>query len=411
MKPSDIGAAGLVAVLIYLPIVEGGLPSRWPDMTPIVAGMVAMVVVLTVILRPLESVAMRRVLLLLFAFVPGAVLSSQNQYAQSKQAAFVLTLVAIVGAAQLINSEERRRSWVLWNLVVAVVLIATSQTAESGRLGSATGNTIAAGRVAGVAVVILVVLVITGAIGGITRAIALGAAAVFAIVLIDTGSRGPLLAAAATVLSVSFAQQQNRSKRFLVALLVTGGGWILLASAGSTGASRVLRSLDSESSLTGTREQLWFRAMAEIPFRAEGVGWGEAWSVLNAGSSYRQYPHNILLETFLEGGWIAGLATVTFIVGGLSALSLQKGKYDPAVFGIALFLVINAMVSGDINDNRAMWAAVMIGFTHAGSPARSAFKRFPSSRRLTASPSTRSRPPRLAKAYTFGQAPKPLEAL
>lgn len=40
--------------------------------------------------------------------------------------------------------------------------------------------------------------------------------------------------------------------------------------------------------------------------------------------------------------------------------------FPAALLGIAVFFTINAMVSGDVNDNRTMWASVAIGWVVVG---------------------------------------------
>jgi O-antigen ligase len=111
---------------------------------------------------------------------------------------------------------------------------------------------------------------------------------------------------------------------------------------------------------------LWHYTWAYIPGHFWGTGWGGLQDVsgMNLMAGYGLiYPHDILLEIAGEAGWIAAAAVMVFLWCGLRHLrTAAVSPYPAALFGIAVFFTVNAMLSGDVNDNRVMWAAVAIGW-------------------------------------------------
>jgi len=71
-----------------------------------------------------------------------------------------------------------------------------------------------------------------------------------------------------------------------------------------------------------------------------------------------KYPHNIIAEIFLEGGWLAGVAFLISF-GGTLFILLSLARTDQIYrqcLGLFLFAFFYALVAGDINDNRALFA-------------------------------------------------------
>ena len=69
-----------------------------------------------------------------------------------------------------------------------------------------------------------------------------------------------------------------------------------------------------------------------------------------------------------EAGWIAGAALIVFVWCGLRRLRrLAASPYPAALFGMAVFWVTQASLSGDVNAWRCMWASVAIAWVTVGS--------------------------------------------
>ena len=99
------------------------------------------------------------------------------------------------------------------------------------------------------------------------------------------------------------------------------------------------------------------RAITENPIQGLGMG---GFSFYHSGVDQRLHPHNILLEISTEIG-IMGLISFLFLIGfcffyllKLRKIYKEQEKYYliTAILALFIFMFLNALVSGDINDNR-----------------------------------------------------------
>lgn len=306
-------------------------------------------------------------LALAVAFVPGILLASDNAYATEKVPRLAITAVAALAPLYLVTTARRQAVWVWLHVLVGAVLALgelLTPSQETIRVALEGTNTIETGRASGVAVVALVIIAV-----GLPRwrLPLLLAAACIAYFVIASGSRGPALAvAAALALVVLTVPARRRIGRLLLITGVVAGLWLFMLTSDLSGAERIRDSIYGGAPVSQIRVLIWNDALAAIPHVPAGVGWGDFWSVLHPGArhttTYVQYAHNLILETFVEGGWIAGVAVIVFIVLSLARLRRIGGTYGSALYGIAVFFVVNAMVSSDVNGNRTMWAALAIGW-------------------------------------------------
>ncbi len=102
----------------------------------------------------------------------------------------------------------------------------------------------------------------------------------------------------------------------------------------------------------------------------QGLGMG-GFSVYYKGRDQRLYPHNILLEIGAEMG-IIGLIPFFFLVGfclfyllKLRKIHKKTEKYYliTMILALFIFMFLNTLVSGDINDNRLFF--VWLGFVYS----------------------------------------------
>ncbi|MDR3671656.1 MAG: O-antigen ligase family protein [Holophaga sp.] len=196
-----------------------------------------------------------------------------------------------------------------------------------------------------------------------------GVAATFA------GSRGPILAAL-VALALVFGAGRLRSRRAATRLLCAAG--LFLAVLGSSLSLAPKGSLarvqaffqgqygESEGYRVNALHDSW-QLIGQAPW---GVGWGGFATYVDPDRGVpRQYPHNLLAETTLESGWICGAVTLavlaTALVAGWSRSWLPGGR---VVFAGTVFYLINAMVSGDLNDNRPLFMFVGSALMLWGTP-------------------------------------------
>ncbi|MFC5231331.1 O-antigen ligase family protein [Pseudonocardia zijingensis] len=313
------------------------------------------------------------------AFVPGVLLASANPYSIDKTHKLAITVVAALAPLYLLTTPRRQTAFVALHVVVGALVaigevLFPAGATETIRLALQGAGTIASGRAVGVAIVVLLVLALTQRRH---RALLCLGAAVLSYFLVGSGSRGPMLAVVATVVLVAvLVPGRGRAVRFLVlGVALLGLTWLVLNS-GLEGANRIRGTLSGEELGDESRFSIWGEAVATIRGTPQGVGWGDFWTVLLPGArhnpDYVQYAHNAVLETAVEAGWIAAIALAIFIGASLWKLGRARGARAFALFGIALFFTLNAMLSGDVNDNRNAWAALAVAWAVAPAERRAA---------------------------------------
>ena len=117
---------------------------------------------------------------------------------------------------------------------------------------------------------------------------------------------------------------------------------------GRFGASERYRAVAVQACLARLGEHPW------------GLGWGGFATAVDLDRGVaRQYPHNLLAEVTLESGWLCGLGTLLVLAAALGAAWAQtRNLPGRLLFAGLVFCVVNAMVSGDLNDNRPMFSLV-----------------------------------------------------
>jgi O-antigen ligase len=304
------------------------------------------------------------------AFVPGVLLASANPYSIDKTHKLAITMIAALAPLYLLTTTRRQAVFVGLHIVVGALVaigevVFPASATETIRLALQGAGTIASGRAVGVAIVVLLVLALTQPRH---RALLCLGAAILCYFLVGSGSRGPMLAVVATVVLVAvLVPGRGRAVRFLMLGVASFAlSWLVLNS-GLEGASRIRGTLSGGEEFSDeSRFAIWDEAVAAIRQTPQGVGWGDFWTVLTPGArhnpDYVQYAHNAVLEAAVEAGWIAAIALAIFIGASLWKLGRARGAREFALFGIALFFAMNAMVSGDINDNRNAWAALAVAW-------------------------------------------------
>ena len=309
--------------------------------------------------------------------------SPSRSYGGTK-ALYLVTLVAWCLVAPVLivaASEDRQRrlivalavfaSWI--GLETALAYVGGSGTGFVTALGGS-GNYLGIGRTLGIGMVSLLVGGLFLFEGRLWPALAIGMAAALAGLLLVVGGRGPFLASVASV-AVLFAMMGRLSaSRGLV--LPRRVAWLgAIAAVGVAVTAAVV----ARAGLTTTlvRLQLLFSgslgasAGARVTWMREALdGWVDApvvghglgsWPVLLDMKDARGYPHNLLLETGFEGG-LVGVALLAALCALALRTSMRAGplRTPTRVFALLLFVntLLNAMVSGDVSDNRVVFVAV-----------------------------------------------------
>ncbi|MBN2293389.1 MAG: O-antigen ligase family protein [Pirellulales bacterium] len=291
----------------------------------------------------------------------------------------ILTVWTAVASGLVIASERRRVERFLLLLVLFAVwlsaesLMAHDRSGDSGSVVALGGNYLGLGRVIGPAALVALGYGLFMANNSFARAIGLGMAVVFVFVLLILGGRMPLLATAAgglvpLALAVRSASiNRHRKAMWVYAAMLIAVATTIFYQGCSEQAPQTLRRMAGlfqtdwgNSSFARTQ---YYQAAVEYwwqrPFIGHGLG---AWPVLHFQGDFRAYPHNILLEVLVEFGLCGlGLLTWLFIAAKRSLGTMARIGADPLriiVLMVAVNALANAMVSGDIPDNRFLFGAL-----------------------------------------------------
>ncbi|GAB4393803.1 MAG: hypothetical protein Tsb0032_14570 [Kiloniellaceae bacterium] len=303
---------------------------------------------------------------------------------------FSLTALAAFAPFLLLEGERERRLFfygvaLLGLVMAALAVIELATTGSVLRLSVFNTNPILLARASCFAALVLCLLFWQRRIGAL---VFLPLAAMAVVASLASGSRGPLVALVATLAVVlPLAGYLGRSPigRRGIALASIGGFAIALIYSHQISASigrRFVRLFtgrwgDSEASRWSVWEQT-AELIAESPL---GIGWGRLgdWVKVYNDDLLLQHPHNIFLEIAAEAGLPAALVFALVIAWALAAIfrrALQGNTAEgETVPGDSLLLLAAltywlgcAFFSGDVNDNRPMWAVLGMVLTALAVP-------------------------------------------
>lgn len=266
-----------------------------------------------------------------------------------------------------VSVERYMRAAIAFGLVVGTIAIAQGSIGDA-RFTALQSNTIQLGRAASFAAAGAFVSLLHDKNAFVWSAPAM---AISLLTLAGTGSRGPalgiiLVCGALLVVRLFTAGAARAVIVGAAAGVVIGatGVWALVPVAASSRFALLL----SGSPGTSGAARLVLYATAGTLFLARPVaGWGAgAFADYGAGLAY---PHNAILEVASEFGVVGLVPYVLSVVSALVA-SLVRVFSRPSVAGDFLFAavsiaVVNAMVSGDINDNRILYTLMGAVFAAA----------------------------------------------
>ncbi len=246
-------------------------------------------------------------------------------------------------------------------------------------------NYLALGRVASTGVVVALAYVLPH--GGRRTILGVATIAIAAAALLFSGGRGPLLALAASLLVLAAAGRRalgslGRQIALLVTLLIVVFAIVVLLGLMPETIRYRLSLLNltdiAQDTSTGMRLRYWqsaWDALSAHPLLGLGSGGFAQWFW---GHDMRDYPHNILLEAGAELGVCGlGLLLALFALpctmwwsGSRRPTTLEHGLLRITVLGLFVLCWANAMVSGDLNDNRMALMSSALMLTCCGLPPR-----------------------------------------
>jgi O-antigen ligase len=366
----------VLVLFLNAAIFKAAVPESCPvDVTMVLAGICAGFCIYDVRKRGLPvGTGLFRTGLLFMAFALPILWTDWTDYSTRKVASlFTFTLLAALAPVIQLRSAAHLRAVFLaqagFSLFLAFlgafVLFRNSSVEQLTVFGA---NTITFGRNEATAGIWFLALLMDGNHRMRGRLIA-GAGLMVALCL-ASGSRGALFAcvivtAFLSCIAVSRRRSLGRTILSLLAIMAFIAGALLVAAqiAPERSVARVEAFLDGTNRSTG-REALFSigsSAALETPF---GKGWGASQELNPYGNSGRFYFHNIVLELAVEAGWLAAVLLLWVLAAAVRSCTanLWHGCSSEQLCLAAwlLFYIIGAMLSGDINDNRWLFALISL---------------------------------------------------
>ena len=197
------------------------------------------------------------------------------------------------------------------------------------------------------------------------KAIHILLASIFFMALILVGSRGPFIFALLTIVVAFFTY--GRKGIFHLLLIAIGGIFFGMGLLSSTDHNfltlqRLLylqEGVHYDTSTSGRIDRINF-ALSQInrsPIIGEGIG--SFYANFPSAFPERDYAHNLFLELWGETGAIAlALLLALFLMAAINLLNAKNFLYyeHHVIVWLLMNAFLNAMVSGDVTDNRFLFA-------------------------------------------------------
>jgi O-antigen ligase len=284
---------------------------------------------------------------------------------------FLLTLLTAIAPCYLVRSLRD-----VTRLLLCLALAAASTAGvaiwrfgfggESGRLTTVGGSTDGLGICGGVVLLWLYSLSLDKKTA--VRLLLWLLCIPFLTVVLGSGSRAPLGFSIILIIVMIFRFSPNRRGQFI--LIISGLGTVAVSTAVLFPVLPV-QSLQRIQGIvnyradrsTQERVEAWHAASVAIQQEPLGLGFGGFAQKFSWSNTSRDFPHNIVLEIGVEQGWVVMLIFLTLLL-----LSLHRAYKSATIsakmvgpFVIFLFATLNAMVGGDLNDNKLLFAMLTIG--------------------------------------------------
>jgi len=359
------------------------------DPTVFLAGLLLLGIVVGGFSRGFVTVLPDRRTLAGFGLLAGVMLLSYfvcqpGDYGRDKLLRFaLLTGLATFAPFALVRTRAGLR-WFAGTVVVLGMLMPLAGTVTGEGLRAFGATHIATGRAVGFGLLAALYLLLDRPRTAAVRVALLVAAGILGLGLLYSGSRGSMVALVASLAGfglVSFGLKKGR--RWALTGLAAVAVLLAVVSVAVPAATELmnhrLAQVLTDTQTVGAALGRLQRAEDAIGlFRSSpvlGVGIGGFDMARGFGDAARgDYAHNILLEVACELG-LAGLAALFVLIwtGLSSSVGAMRRSHGRQEFALAtmLFLtlayfLVNAMFSGDLNDNRLLFAG--IGFSAALAP-------------------------------------------
>lgn len=360
--PAAVALAGFVVAGNWK---ESPLLAGFPfDLTLVLAACTAAIVLWRVATVGIPFAA-AVVLAGLALLAPPLLWTAASPYADEKSMRFyTLTALAALAPTVLVRGTEDARR-LLAALAALQLLTVVNEIVSPQAVGTYQGaplalpgvTTIAVGRSAGFVVLFAAFALIWKQRGAVLWAVPAGAAGIF--VMLETGARSPLLSTAGALLITVVLLRRAPLRTVMTLGLAAAAVAGMFAYAPLYARERIESAAQGE--VTGSiavRVQLFEAARDSIGRSPLGVGWGGYERV--APTDYT-YPHDLPLEVLAEAGILFGGLFIAWILLYYVWVRTAVGGFTGSVlFAAVTFGLLNATVSGDLNDNRVLFMLIGI---------------------------------------------------
>ena len=352
LLPVDLTVLGIVATggFVLFRALHGHLPTRLVTVVLVVWG----------------------------TFLPAAFVAPGGAAADRKLLLlFTATLLCALGP--MLIDERGLKIWIYGQLVasgaMALLLWTNRDSAvaqQLHRLANEEVATITSARMLGAGVLILSLLAVH-----VRRLAApcLGAALVGVGLMLDVGSRGPVLSLVFVLVLLAAATRFSDWRWRLASVVLVSAavaGFLSYVTSSRSDAVRRIGGFISGDYTDTSRTYLYGISTDLISHHPLGIGWGGfarlpsvAPFVNSQGSAY---PHNLFLEVGVEGGWLAMGAVAAYCVVCLRKLRRTSFTLTGRlVFGLAIYWLLVAQTSSDVNGNRMTWIALSMALVYSES--------------------------------------------
>jgi O-antigen ligase len=241
---------------------------------------------------------------------------------------------------------------------LAIAINSLAMLGGEDRMVSPSGLNTELGAASALAIIIIWAMLFPR-MGRIKRMLFYPILAVLGVALVGSGGR---FANVSTVICLLLGVLLCR-KLFTDVLIVGGLGLLALPFAQIPYASiEYLGSLVHPSQAMGTRNGLLWRGVelfSQHPILGVGI---QGFRYLTPDPINYNYPHNLFLELGSEMGIVAAVSFLAIAVCSFREIIRQlfnpiarENPLVPTVFLLLIYVFLDAMVSGDINDLRFMW--------------------------------------------------------
>lgn len=262
-------------------------------------------------------------------------------------------------------------AFVLLGTLLSAVMVFRNLNSDTGFVGFNEGNYLGLGQLLGVAFIIAITYFYPKS-DKKDKLPLLVAILLISSALLMTGARMPLIAAVLVLGYYVFTSVKIKNgivyvrkgfKRTISLMLVGAVAFSYMYFKGHLDTIlfrlRVLFESDGGGASVSARVARYDKAWEmwlENPFLGSGVG---SFGLAYNGYDGREYPHNIFLELLSENGLAALIVFALLLITVLNRFVISAKMKSPlaiAVIGAFVYTLINANVSGSLNDHRLMFS-------------------------------------------------------